>query len=84
MSRLTAVAVAAVAAIAGPALADRAPPQNAMPLSQVLQALEQQGQVAHFKEVEWDDDGYWEIEYALRSGGTAEVKVDPVSGQPRK
>jgi uncharacterized membrane protein YkoI len=65
-----------------PALAD-APPQNAQPLSQLLATIEQNGDVAYFKEVDWDDDGYYEVEYRTRSGDDREVKVDPVSGQVR-
>ena len=73
------------ALFAGPALAaDRPPPPNAMPLSQVLQALEKQGQVAHFDDIEWEDDGYWEVKYVFRGGGTVKVKIDPVSGEIKK
>jgi hypothetical protein len=46
--------------------------------------LEQRGDVAYFGDIEWEDDGYWEIEYITRDGQKREVKVDPVSGQIRE
>ena len=64
-----------------PALA--APPQNAMPLSRLLQALEERVNPAYFEEIEWDNDGYWEIEYIDRNGGKQKLRVDPVTGQDR-
>jgi hypothetical protein len=70
-------------AFAPPALA-APPPPNAMPLSEILRTLEASGNVAYFDEIEWDDDGYWEIEYVRRDGGKTEIKVDPVTGQQRR
>ncbi|MGF1622528.1 MAG: PepSY domain-containing protein [Rhodomicrobiaceae bacterium] len=74
------VPVLIFAALAKHALA--APPSNAKPLSEVLQAMEAGGNVAYFDEIEWDDD-HWEIEYYTPDGSKVEVDVDPVSGQPR-
>ena len=59
---------ASVLAVALPAAAD-APPSDALPLSQILQTLEQERHVAWFDEIDWDDDdGYWDIEYVDRNG----------------
>ncbi|HET6467713.1 MAG TPA: PepSY domain-containing protein [Geminicoccaceae bacterium] len=69
-------------ALALPARADP-PPPNAQPLSQILQALEQQGDVAWFKDIDWDDDGWWEIEYVAADGSEREIKIDPVTGRRR-
>ena len=83
MKRLTAVVPMAV--LLGLAhLAHAAPPSNAKPLSEIVKALEENGNVAYFEEIEWDDDGYWEIEYRRPDGSKAEVKVDPVSGEERR
>lgn len=46
--------------------------------------MEEQGDVAYFDEIEWDDDGYGEIEYYRTDGAKVEIKIDPVSGEPRK
>jgi hypothetical protein len=68
--------------LASPTLA-APPPADAKPLSQILQSLEQQGDVTYFDEVEWDDDGYWEIEYFSKAGTKTKLRVDPISGQRR-
>jgi hypothetical protein len=83
MIRLISLLPAGCLLAAFPAAAD-APPADAKPLSQILQTLEQQGNVAYFDEVDWDDDGYWEIEYVDRSGNRVEIRLDPVSGQARR
>lgn len=80
--RKTALALLASAALAWPALAQ--PPADARPLSEIIAALEAQGDVAWFDEIEWDDDGYWEIEYVRASGGKVKIEIDPVSGQARR
>jgi hypothetical protein len=77
------VSLVALSLLIGPALADGPPPPDAMPLSQILQTLEQQGDLAYFKEIDWDDDGYWEIDYVTTDGSEREITVDPVTGQPR-
>lgn len=59
------------------------PPPDAMPLSEIVRMIEQRGDVAHFDEIEWDDDGYWEVEYIARDGGKRKLRLDPVTGQPR-
>ncbi|HSK38345.1 MAG TPA: PepSY domain-containing protein [Arenibaculum sp.] len=69
--------------MAAGAVSAASPPQNALALSQILQSLEQQDDVAYFDEIEWDDDGYWEIEYVSRNGEEVTVEIDPVSGQSR-
>jgi hypothetical protein len=73
--------VFAVFVLAQPVWAE--PPADAMPLSEILRMLEDRGEIAYFEEIEWDDDGYWEIEYVTREGEKVEIRVDPVSGEPR-
>lgn len=65
-------------------VAASAPPANSIPLSEIIRAFEESGDVAYFDEIEWDDDGYWEIEYRRIDGAKVEIKVDPVSGEPRR
>ncbi|WP_240048367.1 PepSY domain-containing protein [Crenalkalicoccus roseus] len=59
------------------------PPPNALPLSEIVRMLEQRGDVAYFDEIEWDDDGYWEVEYIDRQGVKRKLKVNPVTGEAR-
>lgn len=80
--RRIALTAFALAFAATPALADR-PPADALPLSQILQMVEQEHSVDYVKEVDWDDDGYWEIEYVRQGGGEVEIKVDPQTGRVR-
>jgi len=82
--RLFAAAVlAALIPVAG--MADAPPPQGAMKLSAVLAALETSvgDKLAYIDEADWDDDGYWEIEYYTTDNQKVKVKLDPMSGQPR-
>ena len=78
---LPAVALASLA-LAQPVFA--APPAGSMAVSEIIRGLEESGDVAYFDEIEWDSDGYWEIEYYRADGGKVEIKIDPVSGEPRQ
>lgn len=80
---LVILAILGGVALSGAAYA-AAPPPNALPLSQILQMQEQSGNVAYFDEIEWDDDGFWEIEYVAKQGGKVKLRIDPVTGQVRK
>lgn len=81
MTRLSLIALAALF-VPAPLLAQDRPPQNAMPLSQVVSGLETDlgTDLSHISEVSWDDDGYWEVEYQTRDNREVDIKVDPVSG----
>ncbi|MGY6633674.1 MAG: PepSY domain-containing protein [Alkalilacustris sp.] len=70
----------AAMAVALPSLVLAGPPADALPLSQILAEIEARDSVAHFEEIEWDDDGYWEIEYRRADGARVEMEVDPVTG----
>lgn len=76
------LALAASLAMAGAAFAQ--PPAGAKPLSEILAAIEARDDVAYFDEVEWDGDGYWEIEYYRADGARVKIDVDPVSGEARR
>lgn len=60
------------------------PPADALPLSQILATIEAEADFGYFDEVEWDSDGYWEIEYHRADGAKVEVDVDPLTGQPAR
>jgi hypothetical protein len=80
---MIAVSVPGLLLAAHPALA--APPADAKPLSEIVKMLEEGGKVAYVTEIEWDDrGGYWEVDYMQTEGGKVEVKLDPVSGQPKR
>ncbi len=64
--------------------ATAAPPADAKPLSAIIETLEANADVAHVADVEWDDKGYWEVDYVRKDGSKVEVKLDPVTGQPKR
>ncbi|USG61863.1 PepSY domain-containing protein [Sneathiella marina] len=66
------------------ALASSVPPANSMALSDVLQSVERQFSPTYIDEVNWDDDGYWEVEYVDQYGSKREIKIDPITGDVRK
>ena len=43
--------------------------------------VEEAGDVDYVKEVDWDDDGFWEIEYVRQGGGEVDIDVDPRTGR---
>jgi uncharacterized membrane protein YkoI len=61
-------------------LGDDAPPQNARPLSQLLQQVESRPEFAYIKDIEWDDDTY-QIEYQTKEGDEEEIEIDPATGK---
>jgi uncharacterized membrane protein YkoI len=79
---LPAILLVALVAAGAPAAAD-APPEDALPLSEILRMIEERDDVRYFKEVEWDDDGYWEVEFYRTDGSEVEVDIDPRTGEPR-
>lgn len=71
----------AVGALASNALAQNLPPANALPLSQIISGVEKSQPVRVFTEVEWDDDGYWDIEFVNQSNRRSSVRIDPFTGE---
>lgn len=81
--RQTLTAALLAASLAVPAFA-APPPGNARPASEVLRMIEQRPDFAYLSELDWDDDGYWKVEYRTRDGRKVELRLDPVSGEPRQ
>ena len=63
---------------------DMQPPADAMPLSQILAKIEQRPDFRYIDDVEWDDDGYYELEYRTKDGGEVRLKLDPKTGDVRR
>jgi len=82
-------AVAAVllafALAGGEALAqaqDKAPPQDARKLSEIIARVEQRPDFRYISEVEWDDGGY-DVTYYTGDNAKVEIKFDPVTGETK-
>ncbi|WP_203075963.1 PepSY domain-containing protein [Falsiroseomonas ponticola] len=80
--RQTLTAALLAASLALPAFA-APPPGNARPASEVVRMVEQRPDFAYLSELDWDDGGYWKVEYRTRDGAKVELRIDPVTGQPR-
>jgi len=66
-------------ALAAPALAQDLPPAGALPLSEIVRAIEDSEPVLVVVEADWDDDGYWELEYVDTGNRRVEIRVDPTT-----
>jgi hypothetical protein len=75
--------VLAAVSYAGVAVAS-SPPTNALALSEIIGLVESQVSFKYIDEVNWDNDGYWEVEYIDNNGRKVEIKIDPVTGKLRK
>lgn len=72
-----------VLGLMGPAAADTPPPEGSIPLSQIVQEIEQRENFHFIDEIDLDDDGYYEIEYHTRDGQEVEVEIDARTGEAR-
>lgn len=84
MPRFSIPAALALTLAALPALAQSAPPAGAMPLSQVIAQVEALPDFRHVDEVDWDDDGYWDVEYVNTEGRSVDLRLDPMTGAVRR
>jgi hypothetical protein len=75
-------ALAALILAAGPAAAQNLPPANGLSLSTIIANVEKTQPVRVFTEIDWDDDGYWDIEFVNTNNRRATVRIDPFSGEP--
>jgi hypothetical protein len=78
-ARLLLTTLAALAA--APALAQNLPPANGLALSAIVTGVEKAQPVQVFTEIEWDDDGYWDMEFINTSNRRTSVRIDPFSGE---
>jgi hypothetical protein len=59
------------------------PPQNSMKLSQLVAKVEQREKFQYIKDIEWEEEGYYEVTYYTTDKAKVEIRLDPVSGQPK-
>jgi Peptidase propeptide and YPEB domain len=79
--------VCAVLLFASPAWAQTAPPpipsENALKLSEIIAKIEQRDQFRYIDEIDWADEGYYDVIYYTSDKAKVEIKIDAVTGQPR-
>lgn len=59
------------------------PPQNSLKLSEIIAKIEQRDQFHYISEIDWESEGYYDVTYYTYDKAKVEIKVDPVSGEPR-
>jgi hypothetical protein len=83
----TVLAVTAAILCCSPALAQEtpmpAPPQNALKLSEILAKVEQRDGFRYIDELEWNEEGYWDVTYFTTDKAKVEMKFNPVTGEPQ-
>ncbi len=86
-SRMFCCAAVIVVAFGTPALAQSsappAPPDNGKKLSEIVAGIEARDKFRYIDEVEWNDSGYYDVTYFTTDKAKVELKIDPVSGQPK-
>jgi len=58
------------------------PPENAMKVSEIVAKIEARADFRFLDELDWDDDGYYEIIYFTNDKAKVEMKINPVTGEP--
>lgn len=59
------------------------PPEGAIKLSEIVAKVEKRDQFRYVSEVEWNQDGYYDVIYHTADKAKVEIKIDPKTGQPR-
>jgi hypothetical protein len=61
---------------------DRIPPENALKASEIIARVEARDDLRYLDEVDWDDDGFYEIVYYTMDKARVELKINPLTGEP--
>lgn len=59
------------------------PQENAMKLSEIVAKIEKRPQFRYVGEIDWDQDGFYDITYYTTDKAKVEMKIDPKTGEPR-
>jgi hypothetical protein len=59
------------------------PPENALKLSAVIATVEQRDAFHYVSDIEWNDDGYYDVIYFTTDKAKVEMKIDAVTGKTR-
>lgn len=61
----------------------RIPPDNAMKLSQIVDKVEKRQDFRYVGEIEWNEEGYYDVTYYTTDKAKVEIKYNAVSGEPQ-
>jgi Peptidase propeptide and YPEB domain len=59
------------------------PPPNAKKLSEIIATVEKRDQFHYVSEIDWSEEGYYDITYFTSDKAKVEIKIDPMTGQPK-
>ena len=59
------------------------PPENALKLSAIIATVEQRDAFHYVSDIEWNDDGYYDVVYFTTDKAKVEMKIDAVTGKTR-
>ena len=59
------------------------PPDNALKLSEIVAKIEARDQFRYVSEINWDDEGFYNVIYFTTDKAKVEMKIDPATGQPK-
>jgi hypothetical protein len=59
------------------------PPPNALKLSELVAKVEQRDAFQYVADIEWNDDGYYEVTYFTQDKAKVEIRFNPVTGEPQ-
>lgn len=59
------------------------PPEKSLKLSEIIAKIEKRDQFRYISEIEWESEGYYDVVYYTFDKARVEIKIDPVSGEPR-
>lgn len=59
------------------------PPEKSLKLSEIIARIEQRDQFRFIDEIDWDEEGFYDITYYTSDKAKVEIKIDPVTGEPR-
>jgi len=80
------VALALGSLLGSPAHAQTAPavpPENSIKLSEIIAKVEKRPQFRYVGQIDWDQDGYYDITYYTTDKAKVEIKIDPKTGEPK-
>lgn len=79
-------AVLTISLLACPAIAQersKLPPENAMKLSQLVATVEKRPDFRYIGEIDWREEGYYDVTYYTTDKAKVEIKYNPVTGEPQ-
>jgi uncharacterized membrane protein YkoI len=89
MKYATVAAVCAIFLAGAPAQAQTTtppppvPPEKSLKLSEIIAKIEQRDQFRYIDEIDWEDEGYYDVIYYTSDKAKVEIKIDAVTGETR-